>query len=1611
MHLFLWLALAATVATAASTLAGDVVISEIYYHSPSGIRGEQFLELHNTGTKTVNLAGWKISRGVTYDFPNVFVAPGQFLLVAANKSIFSKLHPTVGNVVGDWIGSLGQHGETLTLVDSKGAVSDSLEFHTQGDWAERRRGPLDHEFQGWEWFALHDGGGYTLERISPRRDGNSGQNWRTSSTAGGTPGSVNGVSATEVAPYISNVQHQPPVPSSSNPVTITARVADEIAGSVVSVAYRLDGAPTFTTLPMDIDPATGDGSLSGGIYRAVLPPQTNGAIVEFYIRAVDIGGRARSWPAPTQPANAQLANALYQVDDSTVGILPRFRLIMMAAERADLAQIDGQIWSASSNAKMNTTFVSYEDNSYHIRYTTGLRLRGSTSRLFAPKSRRVLFPDDHSWAGVIEINLNGVRPHSQVAGSALARLAGLAAARSRLVEVRENNVAPTGNESPVAGLLAHNEVLDSDYTRAEFPDNPGGNLYDCGGMGLEWLGTNVNEFLTIGWVTKASNTTENDWSDLFELLRVLNFTPATNYTSEVGKITDIPGWMRYFAVNTLLGDTETSLGSGEAGEFYVYHGPNNPRFQLIPYDLDSVLGTDIDGTGSSLYRAAYNRLNKQGTPGKLLRSPGIGEQYHLELHRLMSSVFRPDRVAAVLDQLLRPHVPAEVVNRMKVSAQKRFDFVTAQLALLQKVSVTTPSLTGGSTGSTTADTVTVEGLANPQFARAIRVNGIPADWNGFEGKWEATVPLLPGINTLAIEALDVGGQVVSRGSARMARASTAIRPVEGTLGGSTHWQPSDGAIQVTGPTVIPVGGVLTIAPGTSVSFNNKAGLEVKGQLIAEGTASNRIRFDRLGTGNWAGIKLNHTTTETRIRYADFGENRTGVIGITNSFLLLEDVNFEKITEIGTQIIWITDSSIVVRHCTFPAVAYIEPVRGENVTWPPGGQVLFEGNTFGSTVGYADIIDFSGGIRPGPIPRFIDNVFLGGSDDILDLDGTDAHIEGNLFMNCNKANSDGSEAGAISGGNHSYGGVTRNGHWVAVRNLFVDNDYDFIAKEGSFVTAINNTFVHGRHGSLAVSEPLRPGEAPPAGAILQNNIWSQYNAVIAHLDPRLLENGTIQLKVENSLFDQTVVWPGVGDFSADPAFISPPEDYHLQTGSSAAGLAPGGIDLGAFVPAGAIVTGIPEAPTTRHSILGRVYGPGLSRYRFRIDGGVLSADRLMDEPLLLTGLSTGSHSLQVFGQNSAGDWQAEPGTVSTWQIAADFGDVRINEILASNTNDAPFGVTRPDLIELYNPGNLPFALEGTSLTDDPAKPRKFVFPAGTVLPAGGYLTVFCDKLATPLGFHTGFGLDVDGESVLLYDSTPRGGAVLDRIVFGPQIPGVSLVRQDNGSWGLGQPTFGAANNRMALGNPRRIVINELYTKKDGAPVGEFVELFNQNDLPVLLNNFSLSAAPLVLRQFPLPPLTAISGRSVQAMLKQADGSRLQFESEFGAVYFSDGSGSVIDAVAWNSQTTDHSLARVPDGTGPFVNSELAPTPGALNTSTTPAPAPSPILQATLAQLTRLLVVEASPAVVGHIYLLESRGNLEPTGWTIAAQVTATTTTVQFPPQSADVIQFYRVRIIP
>ena len=141
------------------------------------------------------------------------------------------------------------------------------------------------------------------------------------------------------------------------------------------------------------------------------------------------------------------------------------------------------------------------------------------------------------------------------------------------------------------------------------------------------------------------------------------------------------------------------------------------------------------------------------------------------------------------------------------------------------------------------------------------------------------------------------------------------------------------------------------------------------------------------------------------------------------------------------------------------------------------------------------------------------------------------------------------------------------------------------------------------------------------------------------------------------------------------------------------------------------------------------------------------------------------------------------------------DLVINELLASNDmtqadQDGEFD----DWIELYNNGTATIDLEGYTLSDDPAAPFKWAFPAGSSIAPDTYVIVWADDDQQQAGFHTQFKLSAGGESVILSD--PDGNEV-DRVDFGEQETDVAFGRFPNGTGDFQSlpPTFAAMNDNM------------------------------------------------------------------------------------------------------------------------------------------------------------------------------------------------------------------------
>ena len=130
--------------------------------------------------------------------------------------------------------------------------------------------------------------------------------------------------------------HSPFLPTSTDGVTVTVSIVDEKTRDVkAQLHFRNDGAEKFETVPMK--------RKNQGLFKAAIPPRTDGTVVEFFITAVDSGKNKRTWPngGPDCP------RALYQVtDDRPDPRRPVHRIILKAKERAELAAIGARQWYA-----------------------------------------------------------------------------------------------------------------------------------------------------------------------------------------------------------------------------------------------------------------------------------------------------------------------------------------------------------------------------------------------------------------------------------------------------------------------------------------------------------------------------------------------------------------------------------------------------------------------------------------------------------------------------------------------------------------------------------------------------------------------------------------------------------------------------------------------------------------------------------------------------------------------------------------------------------------------------------------------------------------------------------------------------------------------------------------------------------------------------------------------------------------------------------------------------------------------------------------------------------------------------------------------------------------
>lgn len=226
------------------------------------------------------------------------------------------------------------------------------------------------------------------------------------------------------------------------------------------------------------------------------------------------------------------------------------------------------------------------------------------------------------------------------------------------------------------------------------------------------------------------------------------------------------------------------------------------------------------------------------------------------------------------------------------------------------------------------------------------------------------------------------------------------------------------------------------------------------------------------------------------------------------------------------------------------------------------------------------------------------------------------------------------------------------------------------------------------------------------------------------------------------------------------------------------------------------------------------------------------------------------------------------------VASQINDIVINEVMSANTKTAADQDNEfDDWLELYNKSNVAVDLTRWILTDNPDNLDKYRIPAGTVIPANGYLIVWADENGKQTGLHANFKISASGEPIILLDSS---GNQVDMVQVPALSDDIAYARQPNGTGGfvIKVATFNKNNDgttpvrEITAGSGMKIYPNPAHT---------FIQIETNNLIPqpVTIYNArgqsifkkSLTSGEIDISQWPAGVYMVKSGNAVKKLVVQ------------------------------------------------------------------------------------------------------------------------------------------------
>jgi len=210
----------------------DLVINEIHYNPTDSTyaqtlpvdtvsgRSYEFIELKNTGNKTIYLKDVAFTKGVNFTFKDVAVASNDFIVLAEDEQRFFEKYGFTPD--GTFSGKLDNGGEKIWLADPAGSIIDSIRYD-----------------DNLPWDTIPDQGKYSLALINPLAENYDALNWKK-----------------QVVNFTPGLENEFCIPLLNNPVVVNnscagaqdAFISNNISGGSPPYTYKWSNGATDASI-------------------------------------------------------------------------------------------------------------------------------------------------------------------------------------------------------------------------------------------------------------------------------------------------------------------------------------------------------------------------------------------------------------------------------------------------------------------------------------------------------------------------------------------------------------------------------------------------------------------------------------------------------------------------------------------------------------------------------------------------------------------------------------------------------------------------------------------------------------------------------------------------------------------------------------------------------------------------------------------------------------------------------------------------------------------------------------------------------------------------------------------------------------------------------------------------------------------------------------------------------------------------------------------------------------------------------------------------------------------------------------------------------------------